>query len=205
MGDKGESVSKFDAFIERIPLLDGGGRRRLTAGAIVVLTVLLASPELSGWIVNAVETKVASVSLFLAAGALLIYATGVIVELIGEVFLARAVANAAWSYIAAAQFLREQRWHRLAKQLAWLPIVVVWGTPRAIAYFVLGLFGGSRWRMRLAPRLSQQARSFYEELPTAVRGALEHTLSNKADFGRKAVIDELRAPASRAWRTNCST
>src|ERR1700722_20053487 len=46
VAEKEESGSKLDALLERIPVLDGGGRRRLTAGTITLLTLLLAFSNL---------------------------------------------------------------------------------------------------------------------------------------------------------------
>jgi hypothetical protein len=197
--DEEKSRSKLDALLERVPILDGGGRRRLTAGTIVALTILVTSVDVRKLIVGAITVKDASPSLYLATGALLVYATGVIVELIGEVFLARAVANVMWSYFAAANYVRLKRWRRELKLLAILPVVIAWGTVRAVVYFVFGLFGGSRWQMHLESRLSDEARQVYRLLPNSVRESLESALANKAEFGRKAIVDQLKTPASRMW------
>jgi hypothetical protein len=194
MVDKEQSGSKLDALLERIPITDGGGRRRLTAGTIVLLTGFAVSPEIGQWIVAA--SKEASLSILLAAGALLIYAVGVAVELIGEVFLARAIANAVWSYLFAKSTSRTWRGWRV--YLRW-PFIVVWGSARAIPYFVIGLFGVSRWRMRPRRRLSLRARLTLKAQPTSVRNALEQPLGSNAEFGRRALIDQLSTTESRLW------
>jgi hypothetical protein len=196
MAEKEESGFKLDALLDRIPIVDGGGRRRLTAGTVVVLTVVLVFPEVRDAIRNSVATEDVSISLVLAGGALLIYATGVIVELVGEVFLARAIANAAWSYVEAAHRARKLRpWQR---PIGWL-FVAVWGTFRAVGYFVLGLFGASRWRMQPLRRLSGTARGTFEMQPFSVRNSIEQALGHNAEFGRKALIDQLATTESRRW------
>src|SRR5262245_42120833 len=140
MAEQGESVTKLDTVLERVPIVDGGGRRRLSAGTLVVLTALVAIPAVRGWIFEAVSAKDISLSILLATSALLIYATGVIVELIGEVFLTRAVANATWSYIVAEQYVRQKTLPSWAKALIRIPVVLIWGSVRAIAYFATGFF-----------------------------------------------------------------
>jgi len=134
--------------------------------------------------------------LLLAVGALLIYAAGVLVELVGEVFLARAVANAAWSFVIAAERVRFWKW--LPRFLGWIGIVVFWGTVRALGYFSIGLFGASRWRMRLAG-LSPDARATLDAQPAAVRDSIKQPLGSTADFGRKTLIDEFTTADSRRW------
>jgi hypothetical protein len=196
VAEKEESGSKLDGLLERIPIMDGGGRRRLTAGTIVVLTVLILFKDLRDTLTHAIAAKDVSISLVLAGGALLIYATGVIVELVGEVFLARAVANVVWSYVDAGHYA--QRWKGFKRPLAWV-FVVVCGTVRSVGYFVLGLFGGSRWRMRPLGRLSGTARRTFEVQPFSVRDSIEQPLGANAEFGRKALIDQLATAESRRW------
>jgi hypothetical protein len=196
VADKEDSGSILEALLERAPVLDGGGRRRFTAGTLVVLAIVLTFDSLRSRIAEMIAAKEASLPLFLASGTLLIYGTGVIVELIGEVFLARAVSNAAWSYVAAAEYVQE--WRSFRKVAGWVAIVIIWGTIRAIGYFVLGLFGATRWRMRFR-WLSSDARRAYDRLPDSIRHALEHALGNKAEFGRKAIIDKLNTLETRRW------
>jgi hypothetical protein len=195
MAEKEQSGSKLDAFLERIPILDGGGRRRLTAGTITLMTVGVVS-NIWPHVKEAIAARDTSLSLFLAVGALLIYATGVLVELIGEIFLARAVANAVWSYMEAANATR--RFRPLLRPLAWVHIAV-WGSSRALVYFLQGLFGRSRWRMRFRRELSAGGRRAYDKLPYAVRLALKHSLGAKAEFGRMALIELMATPRKRRW------
>ena len=196
MAEKEESGSKLDALLERIPALDGGGRRRLTAGTITLLAVLAAFSNVWPTIKELAAPKETPLSLLLAVGALLIYATGVLVELIGEIFLARAVANAVWSYVEAANY--SQRWRRLLRPIGWM-YITLWGSIRALSYFSQGLFGRSRWRMRFRRRLSANAGRAYDQIPYPVRLALKHSLGAKAEFGRMALIELLTSPRKRKW------
>lgn len=196
MAEKEESGSKLDALLERIPVLDGGGRRRLTAGTITLLTLLVAFSDIWPHIKEAIAAKDTSISLFLVVGALLIYATGVLVELMGEIFLARAVGNAVWSYVEAAKETR--RWRPSLRPSAW-PYIIVWGSIQALGYFFVGLFGKSHWRMRLRRRLSANARSTYDKFPYPVRLALTRSLGAKAEFGRMALIELVTGPARKRW------
>jgi hypothetical protein len=194
--DKKSMGSNISAVFERIPILDGGGRRRLTAGTLVVLTAVLVIDSLRSGIATLITNKDLSLSLVLAGAGLLIYATGVIVELVGEVFLARAVSNFVWSYLHANAYAKT--WRPLYRSIAW-PYVSIWGTLRGACYFVLGLFGASRWRMRPMRRLSANASQAFENQPPAVRESIQCALGNNAEFGRKALIDQLRTPESRRW------
>jgi hypothetical protein len=187
MPDEGGPVSKFEALLERVPIFDGGSRRRLTAGTVIILTVLLVFENFRVQLTTA-ATKDVSLTLLLAVGTLLIYAAGVLVELIGGVFLARAVSNAAWSYVLAAEKIRT--WRPLPKFFGWIGIVVLWATARAIGYFAIGLFGASRWRIRLSG-LSADAQAILDDQPIAVREFVQQSLGNNADFGRKALVDQL--------------
>jgi hypothetical protein len=194
---KVEAGAKIDSLLERIPVLDGGGRRRLTAGTIVVLSAIVLSSQVQQAIKGAISAKEVSLSLFLAAGALLVYATGVIVELVGEVFLARAVANAAWAFVEVARYSR-QRQSRSKRFLLRL-ITPVWGILRAGRYFVLGLLGKSKWRLLPQNRLSKLGQSTFERLPDSLRNAIEQPLDLNAEFGRQALIEHLATPDSRRW------
>jgi hypothetical protein len=142
MEDKEKSTSKLEALLERVPVLDGGGRRRLTAGTIVVITAVSTLDYFKADVSQTVSSKDVSVSLLLASGVLLIFATGVLVELVGEVFLARAVANVVWSYAELSD--QTAQWsHARRKMLAGAYIAFL-GTLRAPFYFAFGLFGGSK-------------------------------------------------------------
>lgn len=194
--DKRGSVSPISALLERIPIMDGGGRRRLTAGTIVVITSVLVIDSLRTAISSAITAKDISLTLLLAGAALLIYATGVIVELVGEVFLARAVSNFVWAYVDVSN--RTRTWRRLYQPLAGL-YIPIWGTLAAVANFVAGLFGSTQWRMRPMWRLSARAREIFELQPPPVRSSIEQALGLNAEFGRKALIDQLPTSESRRW------
>jgi hypothetical protein len=90
MAEREGAGTKLDSILERIPKLDGSGsgRRRLTAGTIVLLTVFATFGSVVDQLKTFIE-KSGSVSLVIIAVALMIYATGMVVELIGEIFLAR--------------------------------------------------------------------------------------------------------------------
>jgi hypothetical protein len=133
----------------------------------------------------------------LASGVLLIFATGVLVELVGEVFLARAVANVVWSYAELSD--QTAQWsHARRKMLAGAYIAFL-GTLRAPFYFAFGLFGGSKWRMRIEEKLSEDAKNSYSKLPKSVRTSIERSLGNNAEFGRRALIDRLGTAAAQRW------
>jgi hypothetical protein len=194
--DKKGSVSTIGALLERIPIMDGGGRRRLTAGTIVVLTGVLVIDSLRTAISSAITARDISLTLLLAGAALLIYATGVIVELVGEVFLARAVSNFVWAYVDVSN--RTRNWRRLYQPLIGV-YVPIWGTLQAIGNFIAGLFGSTQWRMRPMWRLSARAREIFELQPPPVRSSIEQALGLNAEFGRKALIDQLPTSESRRW------
>jgi hypothetical protein len=193
---KEESERRISTLLDRMPIMDGGGRRRLTAGTIVVLTTILVFEPLRTGLTTVIVNKDISLSLLLAAAGLLIYATGVVVELLGEVFLARAVSNAAWSFVAATHYAR--RWRGFHRPIAWVFILIV-GVFGGFGYFILGLFGASKWRMQPMLRLSESGQQLLESQPPAIRDSIEKALAVKADFGRKAIIDQLRDPESRRW------
>ena len=193
---KAESELKINALLERMPIMDGGGRRRLTAGTIVGLTTILVFEPLRAGITTVIVNKDISLSLLLAAAALLIYAAGVIVELVGEVFLARAVSNVAWSFVAATHYAR--KWQRFYRPIAWVFILIV-GTFGGFGYFISGLFGASMWRMQPMLRLSECGQQLFKSQPASIQDSVEKALAVKADFGQKAIIDQLRDSESRRW------
>lgn len=197
MADKDESVSKLDALLNRIPVFDGGGRRRLTAGTIVAAATLITFQDARETITHLIEGRDASVSLMLAASALLIYAAGVVVELIGEVFLVRAVSNAVWSYTSAAHQIRNlRRWRRF---LTYILSVLLYGTARAVIYFVSGLFGKCAWQMDVLRDLSKDGRTIYLRLPRSVRHSIRRALGSKSNFGKLALVSFLTLPETRRW------
>lgn len=197
MSDNEEHGSTLDQLLERLPILDGGGRRRLTAGTIVLLSAILVFSDLQSDL-KAVAEKGSSLSALLALGGLLVYATGVIVELVGEVFLARAVSNATWSFVSATERWRSRHsgWTRF---ILWPLVVALWGSVRAVGYFLTGLSGNSKWRMALAPRLSTQGQQIYTQLPEPVRKSIDKPLGYNSEFGRKALVSRLNSANDRRW------
>jgi hypothetical protein len=197
--EKDDSGSKIGALSERIPIMDGSGRRRLTAGTLVVVTLLFLVPSIRDQVTEAIAKKDVSVTLILATGALLIYATGVIVELIGEIFLARAVANAAWGYSRVNALVCT--WGQPARTLGKILVIPIWGTVRAAASLGLGLGGANRWRLEFRG-LSPDARKFYDE-SEAITGAARHAIATAlgatGEFGRKVLIDLQPDAESRTW------
>lgn len=128
-----EHGSTLDQLLERLPILDGGGRRRLIAGSIVLFSATLVFTDLPGDF-KAIAEKGSSLSALLAVGGLLVYAAGMTIEVVGEVFLARAVSNATWSFVSAGNYLK-LRYSGGARFLLWPLVVALWGSVNAVGYF----------------------------------------------------------------------
>lgn len=192
-----EHGSTLDQLLERLPILDGGGRRRLIAGSIVLLSATLVFTDLPGDF-KAIAEKGSSLSALLAVGGLLVYAAGMTIEVVGEVFLARAVSNATWSFVSASNYLK-LRYSGGARFLLWPLVVALWGSVDAVGYFIAGLFGNSKWRMSLVSRLSPQGEQVYAQLPDSVRKSIDKPLGYNSEFGRKALVNRLNSADDRRW------
>jgi hypothetical protein len=205
MPDKEESGStKLDGWLERIPVLDGGSRRRVTAGTIIILAAFLALPKFQSQVNAAVTKQNVSLSLFVLIGGLLIYATGVLVELFGELFLARAIGNTMWVFQEATRHARERVANANPRHFAqlkygWWILVVPEGICWLLPYFVMGLFGGSRWEMHFPKALTGEIKTVYETLPGSVRTSIESPLGRDSEFGRRALVDQLHNVSLRRW------
>lgn len=177
-------ASLVDQLAERVPHLDGSFRRRFAAGGLLILPAVVFSSRMAGvspedfgldW-KDILSSHVAALGLLV-----LIYAAGHVVELIGEVFIARTAGNLVWSILAPLQFFQDKpKWLRYSlRAIAWYPGLAFLGYYQ----FFKGLIGISSYKwIGLPDALSVEARHVFESFPSIVQRSLQEPFGNYSDI-----------------------
>lgn len=148
---------------------DGSIRRRITAGSIVVVPlVLLLFPM--DVVEKGFSKDVLGSTLFLVAVGGAMYAVGNILELFGELILLRIGANIIWATRTTWADYKGLRPPvvRILKTPVWL---IVWYS-RVYEGIFLGLVGRSRYELDIEKRLEPETCMWFRSLPTVVRDGL---------------------------------
>ena len=189
--------SGFERIIEKIPYLDGGFRRRMTAGAIVVISVIFIFGSDIG--LTDLLGKVITSPTFGILALLIIYAVGGLVEVLADLFVAHLIVNLAWLFIASEdKYEKYPKWLRFPLRfLASYSGMIFLFVPG----FIRGLYGEPRYVWRnLEEKLHPTAKEYFGTLPDAVRDGLKEPFGNHSDLsweyfcsnGSKEEIDTIR-------------
>lgn len=171
-------MAAAEKLLEKVPYFEGGFRRRLAAGGLIVLptTVGLAiqrHAELK--VLGLSGAEVVTSPSVLVTLVLMIYVCGTVSEVFGEIFVARIAGNVAWA--ASYPFRRVPLEQRLAnKLLSYVKIGLLFNfvVPWLIYLeFIKGVFGVSSYSWKDLPsRLSEPASATFHLMPTIVRTAV---------------------------------
>lgn len=173
----------LEKIAEKIPYSEGGLRRRFTSGGMIVFAVLFLIYESPTSSLETLTAKDLIASPVIALGLLvLIYAIGNIVEMIGELFIVRAVGETVWAGNRANEW-----WGRRSipvRLLVFIPLVYFAGF--YFYYHILrGLVGVSRYRWEVDKFLSAKATRYFHNLPETIQNGLAHPLGDHFDSAWK--------------------
>lgn len=167
-------MTMIEKIVERIPYSDGGFRRRMTAGAVILLGSAMA---LRGNIQSAplsfedakqiLSSPIVGIILLL-----LVYAIGGLVEVIAELFITRLTGNTAWAFIAPTQMYKKFPVfvRRIFQAFTYYPGMIFllyaeWGK---------ALIGKSSYRWHdLEKSLQPKTRNHFKSYPDIVKKGLE--------------------------------
>ena len=202
--------SGFAKLIGIIPYLDGGVRRRLSAGTIVLISFTFLFPKsyISILDINLTYSlaKVITSPIFAIFAILIIYAAGGLVEVIADMFFAKLAGNMRWLFTAPKYWHEKHR--RLEKLFPLKPKAPLTKAPlKNLLFYYFGIllkllsfyflviplfliecikvtYGISsfNWERGLKRNLSLCAYTYFEKLPEAVRAGLQSPFGNSSDF-----------------------
>ena len=164
-------MSNLDEILNKLPYFDGGFRRRMTAGAIVTITIVIMIN--SG---NSLEHSFKSLSDLISSPAaallffLLVHAVGRLVEVLAELFVARLTGNTAWAVkVPEWTFMDRSKVLKFILRVLFLPVTVIliyYGWCRAMS-------GQSiyRWE-KLEDELNTETQTQFNSYPEAVKDGL---------------------------------
>ena len=171
--------SGIGKLIEKIPYLDGGFRRRMTAGAIVVISLIfIFGSDIS---LTDLLGKVTTSPTFGILALLIIYAAGGLVEVLANLFATKLAGNMMWLIIAPAyMYEKHPRWARIPLRiLAFYPGMLF----RFPGECIEAMYGRSSYEWRsLEKRLYPDAKEYFRTLPDVVQHGLKNPFGNHSDL-----------------------
>ena len=189
----------LEKVLERLPYSDGAGRRRIVAGGIVFIAGTFLQKDAFPSSLAQMELKeILTSPIIIAVCLLLIYAIGSIVELIGEIFLARAASGVLWGLSFPMRKINYE-----SKALRYVTRGVLWflGIPILLAevHLFLSFFGYPSYRIMLNDRLSERAKQLYNTLPEKVADGLSQPVGDNAELACKYVVEKMQDEKDRKW------
>lgn len=167
-------MAALEKIVERIPYSDGGFRRRMTAGAIVVLGAAFSqSLKIQALSISFKDASELINSTFVGIILLLlVYAIGGLVEVLAELFVSRLTGNTAWAIIAPKNMYKKYPSfiRKIFQAFTYYPGIIfllyaAWG--RAI-------IGKSSYRWHdLEKTLQPNTRAHYKLYPDIIKKGLE--------------------------------
>ena len=171
-------LSNIDKVAEKIPYFNGGFRRRMTSGTIVVLSLLPLSNDIS---------KLAD---YISAGTLallfvLVHAIGGVIDVISSLFISRLAGNIAWimerpKSLRTAKITLRKPMKAFLIVIGYVSYYTVWAYLKFIIGVVAAVFGISFYHwVSLKDQLTDSSSRFVDGYPEIVR------LSLKDPFGKR--------------------
>lgn len=177
----------LEKIVDRFPPADGALRRRFIAGGFVTLFLLFTGILPITEVVKIDIAVVIGSPVFVFAFLILVYAIGGIVEVIGQIFILRAIGELAWM---VAYPYKKNRSKGIGRVLLSYSIWLIPGYFLSYFYFFRGLLGITKFHLDL--RLSANASKIYDQLPERVQTGLSQPLGDEFDFAWKFLESKLR-------------
>jgi hypothetical protein len=190
------SADLIESLASRLPYADGTARRRLLAGALLVVGLAVPNREAIPQALGISYQQMLSSPILLLSAGLIVYVSGTIVELIGSSFLVRIAAG----LFQAFEPLPPPAHDRTPVSASRAVVTRLWRVARAVSSgFVLGLMGRQSLNLSLADRLSPAGRSVFESLPGSVQRGLNDPIGDYRDLAIHYVTHSFRSSRSRQW------
>jgi len=192
--------SQLKLVLEKLPYMDGSGRRRFVTGGIILIGLLWLN---WGDIGGAIRIDQIDVADFLSSPTLtfglilLIYAIGSIVEMLGDLFLVRAASGIFWSFGYPFRIINYK-----SKIMNFIirAILLVFVVPLLTIYHVVcGIVGRTSYRIQFKDELSDDGCEVFKKLPEKVSKGLIYPVGNESDFAFKYLIDRFEMESDRKW------
>ena len=189
---------QFGKILDRVPFLDGSGRRRFVAGGIILIGI--AAPNWGQLQTALGGLGVADIlgSPLIAAGAvLMVYAIGSLADMFGELFLVRAASGIFWAFRFPNRLVK---FESKALSIMTRSFLFIFVAPFVAFIFVLyGFIGRTRYTIDIEKLLYPGAQDLYRDLPQKVTRGLSQPVGDDAEFAQKYIIDQLQSEADRKW------
>jgi len=185
------SPNLVEKVLDRIPSYsEGASRRRSVAGGIILITItgLFAHLEVETPLKGISTQDLITSPVIVASVLLFAYAIGLIVEMVGEIFLVRATAGVFWGLGYPFRNVIHQNGfiQFFGRTLAFLFIVPF----RLLINLVKGFLGQTAYTLPIETYLSRKARLYYHALPEKVREGIAQPIGDSAELARKVLVDE---------------
>ena len=191
-------LSALDRMLNRLPYSDGTGRRRLVAGGIVLIGIVVFNWEAVGIAVGDVEVVDIVTSPLIVIGAvLLVYAIGSVIEVFGDYFLIRAASGVFWAIgLPRRVVYGEPTWHGKL----FLGVGAILALPMFSCWSLLkGIFGRTRYSLDIEHMLTPRANIIFRSLPSKVADGLSKPVGDDAELALKLVVEMMADKADRKW------
>lgn len=199
--------SSIDIIADRVPFFDGSLRRKFVVGVLVLLTVLISTPENSNWIkLDHQISQVWSLSLFTVIFFLLVYAVGSAVELLGEVSLSRAIGGFFWGIreLRSDEFVQKNQRrppHFLNRSRFYIYRLIC--SPGYISKYILK--GAVGWDYQpditpfLSPLLSPRGVIKFNSLPRQIKDGIGNPVGPKSELAFHFLAESFTTDVDRRW------
>ena len=138
-------AGEVDKLLEKVPVADGRFRRRMMAGGIVVLVSVLTYRSDMTFIGASIGWgDILSAPSLLLVFLVIVYALGGVIEILGQIFVIRAVGE-------AIHFFRSQ--FKKKENESWGITAVIWAVKAIPAFYIVylaflkGLLGNTGYKM----------------------------------------------------------
>jgi len=180
-----------EILIERLPYADGNGRRRMLAGGVLLLGILLPNwSSLSGTI-TLDPLQILRSPLLIGFVALAVYLAGSVLELFGTLFLVRAAAGLLNAFEVFATPRASGQLRRLVAMLG-SPFRAIWGVLR-------GFLGFGAVNLQLEESLSCRAHEIVRQFPPKVILGLENPIGDYGPLAEFYLLREIKSASTRKW------
>lgn len=200
-------TSKLSNIFERLPYSDGGYRRRLIGGGILIAGIIITNYQsvasFLGQKINLLDVLLNPVAI--ATALLLLYSLGVIIETLGSLFFSRAIAGVLSAIAFSNEFFPwfpcRWRWHPGERGLSFPSIIVLWPVRLVLAIwrFVRGAIGKDYYSMGIIDSLSQEAQIYFRKLPNKVQLGIDLPQGEYNELADKWILDCLPTISDRKW------
>jgi hypothetical protein len=181
-----------ETLIDRLPYADGNGRRRMLAGGVLLLGILIPNWSSLSETFTLDPLQILRSPLLIGFVALAVYLAGSVLELFGTLFLVRAAAGLLTAFdVFGTPRGTTSRFRRLLAILA-TPVRAMWGV-------LWGFLGFGSVNLRLEASLSCKAHEVVSRFPSKVILGLENPVGDYGPLAEFYLLREIKSTSTRKW------